>query len=122
MARVAVVVQLDAETRNTLNQFIRSSSTPQSLAKRSRIVLAAADGSSNQQIALQLRIPAITVGKWRRSFAREGIEGLRDAPRAGRPPKHNSDVRQRVQTRVRQQPEAQSRWTVRTLAAELGLP
>jgi ATP/maltotriose-dependent transcriptional regulator MalT len=49
-----------------LNQFIRSASTPQSLAQRSRIVLAAADGTSNQQIASALKVPAITVGKWRR--------------------------------------------------------
>jgi transposase len=47
------------------------------LAQRSRIVLAATDGSSNQQIASALQIPAITVGKWRRSFAEDGIEGLR---------------------------------------------
>lgn len=122
MPRVALPVELDTETRNTLNQFVRSSSTPQSLALRSRIVLAAADGSSNQQIASALKIPAITVGKWRRSFVVDGIEGLRDAPRSGRPLKHDSSVRQKVQTRVCQQPENQSRWTVRTLAAELGLP
>lgn len=120
--RVALPVELDSETRNTLNQFVRSSSAPQSLALRSRIVLAAADGSNNQQIASALKIPAITVGKWRRSFAVDGIEGLRDAPRSGRPPKYDSSVRQQVQTRVCQQPEDQSRWTVRTLAAELGLP
>ena len=122
MPRRAVPVQIDSETRNTLNQFIRSTSTPQSLALRSRIVLAAADGSSNRHIASALKIPAITVGKWRRSFTVDGIEGLRDAPRSGRPPKHDSTVRRRVQTRVCQQPEAQSRWTVRTLASELGLP
>lgn len=122
MPRIALPVQLDSDTRNTLSQLVRSSSTPQSLALRSRIVLAAADGSSNQQIASALHLPAITVGKWRRSFAVDGIEGLRDAPRSGRPPKHDFTVRQRVQTRVCQQPEAQGRWTVRTLAAELGMP
>jgi transposase len=122
MPRIALPVQLDSDTRNTLSQLVRSSSTPQSLALRSRIVLAAADGSSNQQIAAALHLPAITVGKWRRSFAVNGIEGLRDAPRSGRPPKHDLTVRQRVQTRVCQQPEAQGRWTVRTLAGELGLP
>ena len=122
MARVALPITLDTETRETLNQFVRSASTPQSLALRSRIVLAAASGSTNQQIAAALQIPAITVGKWRRSFAHEGLEGLRDAPRSGRPFKHDFSVRQRVQTRVCQQPEAQGRWTVRTLAAELGLP
>ena len=106
----------------SLDKFVHSSSTPQSLALRSRIVLAAADGSNNQQIAAELKIPPITVGKWRRSFAVHGLEGLRDSPRSGRPPKHDSDTRHKVQTRVCQQPEDQSRWTVRTLAAEVGLP
>jgi len=122
MSRIALPIRLDSETRETLNQFVRSTSTPQSLALRSRIVLAAADGSSNQQIAAALRIPAVTIGKWRRSFAADGLEGLRDAPRPGRPPKHDFAVRHKVQTRVCQQPEAQGRWTVRTLASELGLP
>src|SRR6266853_4179442 len=122
MSRVALSVQLNSETRSTLTKFVQSSSTPQSLAQRSRIVLAAADGSSNQEIAATLKIPAVTVGKWRRSFAARGMEGLRDAPRSGRPHKHDFGVRHKVQTRVCQQPEDQSRWTVRTLAAELKLP
>jgi len=62
------------------------------------------------------------VGKWLQSFAIHGMEGLRDAPRSGRPPKYDADTRHKVQTRVCQQPENQSRWSVRTLAAELGLP
>jgi transposase len=122
MPRIALPVQLSADARSTLHKFVYSSSTPQSLALRSRIVLAAADGSNNQQIAAVLKIPAVTVGKWRQSFAVHGIEGLRDAPRSGRPPKHDADVRHKVQARVCQQPDDQSRWTVRTLAAELGLP
>lgn len=122
MARVAPPLSLDAETRSSLTKLIQSSSTPQSLALRSRIVLAASAGVENQQIAADLRIPPVTVGKWRRLFAAHGLEGLRDAPRSGRPPKHDSDTRHRVQTRVCQQPDQQSRWSVRTLAAELGLP
>jgi transposase len=122
MPRVALPLNLDAQTRNTLDKFVASPSTPQSLALRSRIVLAAADGSNNQQIAAALKIPPITVGKWRRSFAMGGVEGLRDSPRSGRPPKHDAETRRKLQTRVCQQPEDQSRWSVRTLAAELGLP
>ncbi len=122
MARVALPLDLDAQTRTTLDKFVHSSSTPQSLALRSRIVLAAAHGSNNQQIAAALKIPAITVGKWRRSFAIHGLEGLRDAPRSGRPSKYGPEIRHKVQTRVCQQPEDQSRWTVRTLASELRLP
>src|ERR1700726_1316086 len=122
MPRVALPVQLTAETRITLDKLVHSSSTPQSLALRSRIVLSAAGGSNNQQIAAALKIPPITVGKWRRSFAMDGVEGLRDSPRSGRPPKHDAETRRKLQTRVCQQPEDQSRWSVRTLAAELGLP
>ena len=88
MSRVALPIELDAQIRRTLDRFVRSSSTAQSLALRSRIVLAAADGSNNQQIAAVLKIPPVTVGKWRQSFAIQGIEGLRDAPRSGRPRKH----------------------------------
>src|ERR1700691_4632326 len=122
MPRIALPVQLNMEARSTLDKYVHSASTPQSLALRSRIVLAAADGANNQQIAAALRVPPVTVGKWRQAFALQGIEGLRDAPRSGRPPKHDANVRHRVQTRVCQQPEDQSRWTVRTLAAELKLP
>jgi len=122
MSRIALPLQLDAPTRSTLDKLTRSASTPQSLALRSRIILAAADGANNQQIAAALQVPAVTVGKWRRSFASNGLEGLRDAPRSGRPLKHDAGVRHKVQTRVCQQPEDQSRWTVRTLATELGLP
>ena len=122
MSRIALPLQLDAPTRSTLGKLTRSASTPQSLALRSRIILAAADGANNQQIATALKVPAVTVGKWRRSFASNGLEGLRDAPRSGRPLKHDADTRHKVHTRVCQQPQDQSRWTVRTLAAELGLP
>jgi putative transposase len=91
------------------------------MAPRSRIVLVAATGRSNQQIALALGVPEVTVGKWRRSFAVDGLEGLRDAARSGRPPKHDAAVWQKVQALACQQPDFQGRWTVRTLALELGL-
>jgi hypothetical protein len=89
---------------------------------RSRIVLAAASGQSNQQIASILRIPQVTAGKWRRAFCLHGLDGLRDAPRSGRPVKHGPEVWRRVQTQACKQPEFQSRWSVRTLAQQLHLP
>lgn len=85
-------------------------------------MLAASAGQSNQEIATTLGIPAVTAGKWRRAFATSGIDGLTDAPRPGRPPKHGPDVWQQIQSRACQQPEHYSRWTVRTLARDLQLP
>ena len=122
MARVAPTIRLDPETRATLNGWVQAPSTAQALVLRSRIVLAAATGSTNQQIAAQLSVPQVTVGKWRRSFAERGLDGLQDAPRSGRPPKHDAAVWQRLQTMACQQPESQGRWSVRTLARKLGLP
>src|SRR6059036_1962940 len=122
MPRVAPLITLNSVTDTMLRHLVRSPSTPQGVALRSRIVLAASTGQSNQQIAATLRIPEVTAGKWRRAFATSGIDGLRDAPRAGRPPKHGPDVWERIQARACQQPEAYSRWTVRTLARDLTLP
>jgi transposase len=122
MPRVAPPIALDPVIEATLSQLVRAPSTPQALAQRSRIILGAAAGESNQTIAAKLGLPAITVGKWRRAFATKGLDGLQDAPRTGRPPKHAQEVWARVQQRVCQQPEAYSRWTVRTLARDLGLP
>ena len=113
---------LSPKVKATLKNWVQAPSTAQALVVRSRIVLAADAGNSNQKIAADLKIPEVTVGKWRRAFAVQGLDGLRDAPRSGRPPKHDAAVVQRVQTLVCQQPESQGRWTVRTLAREVGLP
>jgi transposase len=122
MPRVAPAVSLNLVTEATLRHLVRAPSTPQGLALRGRIVLAAAEEQSNQQIASALGLPQVTVGKWRRSFAQRGLEGLQDAPRSGRPIKHGREVWHRVQSRACQQPKFQSRWSVRTLAREVGLP
>jgi transposase len=122
MPRIAPVIALDTATRSTLNSWVQAPSTPQAQVVRGRIVLHAAAGLSNRQIAAALQIPEVTAGKWRRSFVALGLDGLRDAPRSGRPPKHDAEVWQKVQTLACQQPESQGRWTVRTLARALGLP
>ena len=122
MPRVAPAVSLNPITKTTLKHLVRSPSTPHGLVQRCRIVLAAAAGKTNQQIAGELQLPEVTVSKWRRGFASQGLEGLRDAPRSGRPVKHGQEVVQRVQNRACQQPEHYSRWSVRTLAKDLKLP
>ena len=122
MPRVAPAVSTDPTTQAKLRQLVRSPSTRQGLVQRCRIVLAAVAGKSNQQIADELEMPEVTVGKWRRCFANQGLEGLQDAPRSGRPVKYDQEVVQRVQTRACQQPEHYSRWSVRTLAKDLRLP
>jgi transposase len=122
MSRSAPAIVLNPATRTTLNSWVQATSTSQALALRSRIILEGAAGRSNQQIVSDLKVPEVTVGKWRRSFALWALEGLHDAPRSGRPPKHDAEVWRKVQTLACQQPKSQGRWTVRTLAREVGLP
>jgi len=80
-------IVLDDETREQLEALARAHSTPQAFAFRARIVLRAADEDApcNLQIAVELDCARDTVGLWRRRFATQGLAGLQDAPRSGRP-------------------------------------
>jgi transposase len=80
-------IQLSAAAREQLEALVRARSTPQALVFRCRVVLRAADASqpTNQTIAQELHCNRHTVGQWRERFAKDGLAGLQDAPRSGRP-------------------------------------
>jgi transposase len=87
------------------------------------MILMAADGLSNAAISRQLRCRAHVVGKWRRRFAADGIRGLGDQARGGRPVEVSEALTQKVvMTACGKPPKGLSRWSVRTLARELRLP
>jgi transposase len=71
----AVVIELTDEERGRLEVWSRRRKTAQALALRSRIVLAAADGAANYEIAEQLGVSRPTVTKWRNRFAERRLEG-----------------------------------------------
>jgi transposase len=85
----AAEVSLTDEQRQQLEKLARAASTPQSLAFRARVVLraAAADRPPNLQIAAEFGCSRHTAGKWRDRFLDDGLSGLQDAPRSGRPPR-----------------------------------
>jgi transposase len=123
MPRRALAIALQPQTRAELKRLARVPSTPQGLALRARLVLAAARGSSNQEIAAAFHITANTVSKWRTRFALFGLAGLTDYAHPGRPRKHGPHVWQRLHSLLRwPPPDGRERWTVRGLARELGLP
>ena len=80
-------IVLDDEKRAQLEGLVRAHSTPQAFVFRAKIVLRAADEDSpcNLQIAAEFGCARDTVGLWRRRFAAQGLPGLQDAPRSGRP-------------------------------------
>ena len=69
MARVAMTISLSDDERAELEALSRRRKTSQGLARRARIVLAAAEGLENKEIAVRLEASADTVGKWRRRYA-----------------------------------------------------
>src|SRR4051812_39010673 len=77
-------VELTADERAGLESWIRRRTSAQVLALRSRIVLPAADGLSNVEIARELAIERNTVAKWRSRFLEHRLDGLTDEPRPGR--------------------------------------
>ncbi|WP_067480508.1 transposase [Nocardia amamiensis] len=79
------VVRLTGRQRSELEAVTRKARGPQRQVLRARIVLAAADGMSNAGIAMTLGVCVDTVRKWRKRFCRNGIKGLTDLPRSGRP-------------------------------------
>jgi transposase len=89
MPTAAPVVTLDPVIEATLRHSERAPSTPQGLAERVRIVLSAAAGQINPQIATSLGLPEVTVGKWREAFQANGLDGLEDASRSSRPSRHS---------------------------------
>jgi transposase len=92
------------------------------LVTRALVVLAAAEGKENQDIAAELNISRGAVARWRDRFATSGIAGTRkDAPRGGRPPKQRSDlVRRIIEMTTQEKPANATRWSTRTLAEALG--
>jgi transposase len=83
--RSPFAVTLTASQRRFLKGLVRRPTAQQRQVTRARIVLGAAAGLANAAIARKLQIAPNTVGKWRKRFCREGLDGLADRKRSGRP-------------------------------------
>jgi transposase len=93
------------------------------LVQRSQIVLLASAGMTNKDIATQVGVTRILVGRWRSRFAELGLEGIeKDAPRGGRKPtKRNCTAQQIIKRTLETKPDNATHWTTRTLARTLGV-
>src|SRR6266571_4194265 len=110
--------------RQRLGDLARLPSVPSGLAKRARMVLLAADGMPNAQIARTVGVSRPTVIGWRDRYQRGGIKGLEDEPRSGRPPRIDEiDVVIATLANDGRPPQRLgiTHWSARFLAAELGI-
>lgn len=115
-------LSLTEEERTLLEQWARRRTTAQALALRSRIVLAAAKGDSNQSVAEHLRVTQQTVGKWRRRFLARGVAGLSDEPRPGVPPTiSDAHIERVIAMTLEETPQDATHWSTRSMAAASGL-
>lgn len=120
--RPKVEISLSEDEREQLERWSRRPKTAQALAQRARIVLACADGDSNNEVAHQLKITAQTVGKWRRRFVSQRMEGLLDEPRVGAPRKIlDADVERVLTLTLESKPKDATHWSTRSMAEASGL-
>jgi transposase len=115
--------ELGALDREKLEQWTAAHGTPQQVALRCRIVLAAADGNSDVTIAKRLSVNRNTVILWRKRFADEGLDGLWDiAAGRGRKPTYQIDkIAAIVNATLQTKPAGMTHWSCRTMAQSQGV-
>ena len=121
--RIAPTIELTPKERETLERLANGRRTQVRVLKRARVVLAAARGLENKEIAKDLSLTREAVGRWRSRFAEKRLDGImKDLPRGGRKPtkraKHESRIVQKV---TQEKPKNATHWSTRTLAEALGV-
>ena len=96
MPRKSAILQCAAEDKKTLERMARSRTGEARLVERARIVLGLLKGDSVSAVARTLKVRPNTVIDWRRRFETQGIAGLRDRPRSGKPVRYDAEFRNQV--------------------------
>ena len=120
MKKAIRISGLTEEQRVALEQLYRKTKLPRVRTRAQMILLSAEQGLKAEEIAGIVRESAVTVLTWLKRYLAEGIEGLQDAPRAGRSATVTEDFRKRLLESVRRRPRslglAFSMWTLQRLA------
>ena len=122
MPRVAVALSCTEEDMAELGRLSRSRSGEVRMAERARIVLACLRGLRNDEIACEMGLRPNTVGQWRQRFALDGLAGLRDRLRPGKPARYGVELRDRILKQLEASPPAgMASWDGGSLALALGV-
>ena len=121
--RVAPPVIIDSSQRQTLQQWARSRSLPARQVERAKVILLAAAGKTDLEIAATLNISNQKAARWRKRFLRFDLTGLaKDAPRPGRKPAISAKLKKELIRRTTEsKPANATHWSTRTMAAEMGI-
>jgi transposase len=113
---------LSEEERAQLESWARRRTSAQALAQRSRVVLLAAEGLKNTEIAERLGLHRTMVSKWRARFAEHRLDGLTDEPRPGKPRTiTDAQVEEVIVKTLESTPKDATHWSTRSMAREVGL-
>src|SRR5262249_22476816 len=119
--RVRPIVVTD-DARDELERLHRASSTPAGLSRRVRAVLLMTQGMAGVDIAERVGYTVVQVSRLRRRFAEDGVAGLQDRPRSGRPPTITARKRAHiVALTLKPPPPGVTHWTTRDLARTAGV-
>ena len=119
----AEALSVNLKNRRELTRLVRNPRTPQKLVLRASIVLGAADGVSNNQLAQELATSRPTVIQWRRRYQQAGLEGLlQDAPRPGRKKQITAEqIAAILDATLHTTPKDATHWSARSLARAQGV-
>ena len=121
--RVAEKIELDAQDERELRILSKRRRVEARVQQRASVILLAAKGWQNKDIATEVKLDRRQVALWRRRFIEGGTKALlQDASRSGRTPSVTAQIESRiVETTLNDKPPAATHWSTRTLAAHLGL-
>jgi transposase len=122
MGRPVAALVLSAEEKAYLERQVRRHRVARSLSERCRIILRCADGLTSKAVGVELGVHEHTVGKWRRRFLKDRIDGLFDEARPGRPRSIDDDqVAAVIEHTLATTPHDATHWSIRSMAKQTGL-
>ena len=122
IGRPKTALVLSEDERIQVSSLTKSRTLPHAIVARAKVVLWAAEGDSNTEIANRLQWTNATVGKWRRRFIERRLPGLYDELRPGRPRSiEDEQVAALLKRTLSRESKAGTHWTVREAAQESGI-
>lgn len=114
-------IQLTDHERSDLEQIVNKRTSPQQMVLRSKIILLTAQGHAVDDIMNKLETSKLTISKWKKRYIEDGLAGLMDKARPGKPVKYGPEIRHKIAATACNPPEGQTHWTIRDLADHMGV-
>jgi transposase len=116
-------IELSEQEHASLQVMAHSRSLPHSVVRRAQMILMSAEGYANTTIAGHFGLTLPSVDYWRKRYLSQGIAGLYDISRPGRPYSYDDDSVATLLNKVlKEKPRQATHWTVRLVAEETGIP